>query len=158
MPWELTACILTLARFCGQKNELEVAQRWYADSALEDLLGVPFSQINDTRLYRGLDVLHAHKDELYALLQQRYQSWFGVQFEFLLYDLTSTYFEVQAHSNASWCLVGRRPVHSSRSKAAIAYVETPGTGLFLPFLEFGSLAGGDRPIQEGFDQRPRSAG
>lgn len=100
VPWELTACILTLARFCGQKSELEVAQRWYADSALEDLLGVPFSQINDARLYRGLDVLHAHKDKLCAHLHQRYQSWFGVQFEFLLYDVTSTYFEGQAESNA----------------------------------------------------------
>jgi transposase len=97
--WELTACILTLARFCGQKSELEVAERWYAESALEDLLGVPFSQINDARLYRGLDVLHAHKDQLCAHLQQRYQSWFGVQFEFLLYDVTSTYFEGQAKGN-----------------------------------------------------------
>jgi hypothetical protein len=43
VPWELTACILTVARFCGQRSELEVAERWYADSALEDLLGVPFS-------------------------------------------------------------------------------------------------------------------
>lgn len=99
VPWELTACILTLARFCGQKSELEVAQRWYADSALEDLLGVPFSQINDARLYRGLDVLHAHKDKLCAHLHERYQSWFGVQFEFLLYDVTSTYFEGQAEGN-----------------------------------------------------------
>jgi transposase len=99
VPWELTACILTLARFCGQKSELEVAQRWYADSALEDLLGVPVSQINDARLYRGLDVLHACKDQLCAHLHRRYQSWFGVQFEFLLYDVTSTYFEGQAESN-----------------------------------------------------------
>ena len=100
VPWELTACILTLARFCGQKSELEVAERWYADSALEDLLGVPFCQINEARLYRGLDVLHAHKDQLCAHLQARYQSWFGVQFEFLLYDVTSTYFEGQAQGNA----------------------------------------------------------
>jgi transposase len=99
VPWELTACILTLARFCGQKSELEVAERWYADSALEDLLGVPFGQINDARLYRGLDVLHAHKEQLCAHLLQRYQSWFGVQFEFLLYDVTSTYFEGQAQRN-----------------------------------------------------------
>ena len=99
VPWELTACILTLAQFCGQKSELEVAQRWYGDSALEDLLGVPFSRINDARLYRGLDVLHAHKDKLCAHLHQRYQSWFGVQFEFLLYDVTSTYFEGQAEGN-----------------------------------------------------------
>ncbi len=99
VPWELTACILTLARFCGQKSELEVAQRWYADSALEDLLGVPFGQVNDARLYRGLDVLHTHKDQLCQHLLKRYQSWFGVQFEFLLYDVTSTYFEGQAQAN-----------------------------------------------------------
>jgi len=99
VPWELTACILTLARFCGQRSELEVAERWYADSALEDLLGVPVGQINDARLYRGLDVLHGHKEQLCAHLLKRYQSWFGVQFEFLLYDVTSTYFEGQAHRN-----------------------------------------------------------
>lgn len=99
VPWELTACILTVARFCGQRSELEVAERWYADSALEDLLGVPFSQINDARLYRGLDVLHAHKDQLCTHLLKRYQDWFGVEFEFLLYDVTSTYFEGQALSN-----------------------------------------------------------
>lgn len=99
VPWELTACILTIARFCGQKSELEVAERWYADSALEDLLGVAFGQINESRLYRGLDVLHEHKDKLCQHLHQRYQSWFGVEFEFLLYDVTSTYFEGQALGN-----------------------------------------------------------
>ena len=100
VPWELTACILTIARFCDQKSELEIAQRWYADSALEDLLGVPFAQVNESRLYRGLDVLHEHKDRLCQHLHQRYQSWFGVEFEFLLYDVTSTYFEGQALGNA----------------------------------------------------------
>lgn len=64
VPWELTACILTLARFCGQRSELEVAERWYADSVLEDLLGVSWSQVNEARLYRGLDVLHEHKERL----------------------------------------------------------------------------------------------
>ena len=99
VPWELTASILTVARFCGQRSELEVAERWYADSALEDLLGVPFSQVNDARLYRGLDVLHAHKEQLCQHLLKRYQDWFGVEFEFLLYDVTSTYFEGQALAN-----------------------------------------------------------
>ncbi len=99
VPWELTACILTVARFCGQRSELEVAERWYADSALEDLLGVPVGQINDARLYRGLDVLLAHKDKLCTHLLKRYRDWFGVEFEFLLYDVTSTYFEGQALDN-----------------------------------------------------------
>lgn len=99
VPWELVACILTVARFCGQRSELEVAERWYADSALEDLLGVSWKRINDARLYRGLDVLHQQKEELCAHLLERYQSWFGVGFEFLLYDVTSTYFEGQAAGN-----------------------------------------------------------
>jgi transposase len=99
VPWDLTACILTLARFCGQRSELEVAERWYAQSVLEDLLGVPLSQVNEARLYRGLDVLHEHKERLCQHLLKRYQDWFGVQFEFLLYDVTSTYFEGQALDN-----------------------------------------------------------
>ena len=97
--WELTACILTLARFCGQRSELEVAERWYADSVLEDLLGVSLSQVNEARLYRGLDVLQEHKEELCQHLLKKYRDWFGVQFEFLLYDVTSTYFEGQALGN-----------------------------------------------------------
>jgi len=99
VPWELTACILTLARFCGQRSELEVAERWYADSVLEDLLGVPLSQVNEARLYRGLDVLQEHQERLGKHLLEKYRDWFGVQFEFLLYDVTSTYFEGQALGN-----------------------------------------------------------
>ena len=99
VPWDLTACILSLARFCGQRSELEVAERWYADSVLEDLLGVALSQVNEARLYRGLDVLQEHKERLCQHLHQKYQDWFGVQFEFLLYDVTSTYFEGQALGN-----------------------------------------------------------
>jgi len=99
VPWDMTACILTLARFCGQRSELEVAERWYADSVLEDLLGVSLSQVNETRLYRGLDVLQGHKEQLCQHLLAKYRDWFGVQFEFLLYDVTSTYFEGQALGN-----------------------------------------------------------
>jgi transposase len=99
VPWELTACILTLARFCGQRSELEVAERWYAQSVLEDLLGVSLSQVNEARLYRGLDVVQEHKERLCKHLLEKYRDWFGVHFEFLLYDVTSTYFEGQALGN-----------------------------------------------------------
>lgn len=125
VSWELTACILTLGRLCGQKSELELAQRWYADSALEDLLGVPAAQINDARLYRGLDVLHAHKDQLCAHLQARYQSWFGVEFEFLLYDVTSTYFEGQARANAKAARGYSRDQRPDCKQVNIGLVVTP---------------------------------
>jgi len=99
VPWERIACLLTVARFCAQKSELGVAERWYQRTALEDLLGVPWQEINEDRLYRGLDQLHTHKEQLTEHLLKRYQSWFGVGFEFLLYDVTSTFFEGQALGN-----------------------------------------------------------
>ena len=125
VSWELIACILTVARFCGNKSELEVAERWYADSALEDLLGVPFSQINDARLYRGLDVLHQHKDRICQHLLERYQSWFGVEFEFLLYDVTSTYFEGKAEGNPKAQRGYSRDQRSDCKQVNIGLVVTP---------------------------------
>ncbi len=125
VPWELTACVLTLARFCGQRSELEVAERWYADSALEDLLGVPFGSINDARLYRGLDVLHAHKEKLCTHLLERYRSWFGVEFEFLLYDVTSTYFEGQALRNKKAARGYSRDQRPDCQQVNIGLVVTP---------------------------------
>jgi transposase len=125
VPWELTACILTIARFCGQRSELEVAERWYADSALEDLLGVPFPQINQSRLYRGLDVLHEHKDKLCQHLHARYQSWFGIEFEFLLYDVTSTYFEGQCPKNEKAARGYSRDQRPDCKQVNIGLVVTP---------------------------------
>jgi transposase len=97
--WDLISCVLTLGRFCAQPSELSVAERWYEDTALEDLLGVPLDKINETRLYRGLDVLLGSKDTLCQHLLERYRDWFGVGMEFLLYDVTSTYFEGLALRN-----------------------------------------------------------
>jgi transposase len=88
-----------VARFCAQESELGVAERWYQRTALEDLLGVSWDKVNEDRLYRGLDVLHGQKEKLSAHLLERYQSWFGVGFEFLLYDVTSTFFEGQVAAN-----------------------------------------------------------
>jgi transposase len=125
VPWDLTACILAIARFCDQKSELEVAERWYADSALEDLLGVAFPQVNEARLYRGLDVLHEHKDRLCQHLHERYQSWFGIEFEFLLYDVTSTYFEGQALGNAKAARGYSRDQRPDCKQVNIGLVVTP---------------------------------
>jgi Transposase DDE domain len=97
--WDVLACVLALGRFCAQPSELSLAERWYDDTALEDLLGVPLEKINDTRLYRGLDALLPHKEVLCQHLLAQYRDWFGVRFEFLLYDVTSTYFEGLARRN-----------------------------------------------------------
>jgi transposase len=147
VPWDLTACILTLARFCGQKSELEVAERWYADSALEDLLGVPCSRVNEARLYRGLDVLHAQKDQLGQHLLQRYQSWFGVEFEFLLYDVTSTYFEGQAKGNTKAARGYSRDHRPDCKQVNIGLVVTP-EGLPIGYEVFAGNTADVRTVED----------
>lgn len=140
VEWEQVACLLTLARFSAHKSELEVAERWYADSALEDLLGVPWQRVNDTRLYRGLDVLHAHKEALCAHLMERYRSWFGVRSEFLLYDVTSTFFEGQAMRNNKAARGYSRDKRPDCKQVCIGLVVTP-EGLPLAYEVFiGNLA------------------
>jgi transposase len=99
IPWSVMASILVLARFCAPSSELQIAESWYDKTALDDLLGVPCDKINDDRLYRALDALLPHKDALCKHLQQRYGELFGSTFDFLFYDITSTYFEGTANGN-----------------------------------------------------------
>ena len=135
VPWETVACLLTVARFCGQLSELGVAERWFQRTALDELLGVNWAQINDDRLYRGLDALHAHKEALTRHLLARYQSWFGVRFEFLLYDVTSTYFEGEAERNPQAQRGYSRDQRPGNKQVCIGLVCTP-AGLPLSFEVF----------------------
>jgi len=100
IPWSVMASILVLARFCAPSSELQIAESWYDKTALDDLLGVRGDKVNDDRLYRALDALLPHKDELCRHLQRRYGELFGCTFDFLFYDITSTYFEGVTEGNA----------------------------------------------------------
>jgi transposase len=62
---------------------------------MDELLGVDFAAADKDRLYRCLDRLVAHKDELFKFLVNRWKTLFDARFDVLLYDLTSTYFEGQ---------------------------------------------------------------
>lgn len=99
IPWKNMFCITTLARFCQPSSELAIAEGWYEKTALEDILGIPVEKIDDNRLYRTLDKLLPHKDKISKHLQERYAEWFGADFDFLFYDITSAYFEGQCPKN-----------------------------------------------------------
>jgi transposase len=60
---------------------------------MADLLGGDYRLAADDTLYRCLDQLLEHKSALFSHLQQRWKDLFAAQFDVLLYDLTSTYFE-----------------------------------------------------------------
>ena len=99
VSWSTMAAILTIARLCEPSSELHIAEDWYRRTALEDLLGVPVDQINDDRLYRALDQLLPHKAAIEQHLKQRLGELFALDYDLLLYDVTSTYFEGQALGN-----------------------------------------------------------
>jgi transposase len=99
VPWSRVAAVLAINRLCAPGSELAIEARWYPRTALDDLLGIPDGTLNDTRLYRCLDRLLAHKVALERHLRQRYGELFQAEFEVLLYDLTSSYVEGAAATN-----------------------------------------------------------
>jgi hypothetical protein len=99
IPWSIMAAVLVLVRFCAPSSELQIAASWYDKTALDDLLGVRSDKVMEDRLYRALDALLPHKDELCRHLQRRYGELFGCTFDFMFYDITSTYFEGRAKAN-----------------------------------------------------------
>ena len=94
--WEKVLRVLTLYRLLCPGSEWRLHRHWFGTTALADLLGGDERLAQDDTLYRGLDGLLEHKDALFAHLRSRWSDLFGVKFDVLLYDLTSTYFECDA--------------------------------------------------------------
>jgi hypothetical protein len=99
VPWATMAAVLVLARLCEPSSELHIAEDWYRRTALEDLLALPAAGVNEDRCYRALDRLLPHKTALEQHLVARLGELFALDYDLLLYDVTSTYFEGQARQN-----------------------------------------------------------
>ena len=97
--WEQVAAILTIGRFCKPSSALHIADRWYRRTDLEDLLGVGVKQVHHRRLYAGLDQLLAHKEAIEKHLEERLGDLLDLDYELLLDDVTSTYFEGECKAN-----------------------------------------------------------
>lgn len=93
VPWEKVIQLLAVNRLCGPGSEFAVHRSWFLRSAMDELLECDFAVAEKDRLYRCLDRLLAHKDELFQHLQRKWKTLFDASFDVLLYDLTSTYFE-----------------------------------------------------------------
>jgi transposase len=99
VPWTLASMVLVLLRWYDPSSELRMAEHLYEQSALSDLLGIPAAKINEDRLYRTLDKLLPHKRSLEGFLKDRLGTLFSIEYDLLLYDVTSTYFEGLAAGN-----------------------------------------------------------
>jgi hypothetical protein len=117
--------LLTCYRLIQPGSEWHLHRQWYGDSAMGDLLGEEGEAVPYQNLYRCLDKLLGHKEGMFSFLQQRWQDMFNADFDVLLYDLTSTYFENDPPGT------GKRRYGYSRDKrfdcvqVVIALVVTP---------------------------------
>lgn len=91
--WYHVLVVLCAYRLIAPGSEWRLHREWFARSAMADLLDEDYALAAKDTLYRALDRLLAHKEELFNFLKDRWQDLFGVTFDVLLYDLTSTYFE-----------------------------------------------------------------
>jgi len=97
-PADIVA-IEVINRLCAPCSEFALAEHWYAATALEDLLGVADAEVTKDRLYRTLDGLRKAQEAIEDDVQKQLQTLFDLDYDLLLYDLTSTYFEGLAEAN-----------------------------------------------------------
>jgi len=127
-PWDQILQVLATYRLIAPGSEWRLHREWFGNSAMADLLGADFGLAEEHKLYACHDLLLAHKEALFSHLVGRWRDLFNADFDVLLYDLTSTYFEV----NASDLPEGTKRRHGySRDKrpdcpqVVIALVVTP---------------------------------
>ena len=94
--WDHVLQVLATYRLIEPGSEWRLHREWFGNSAMADLLGSDFGLAEAHKLYACHNLLLAHKDALFSHLTQRWRDLFNVSFDVLLYDLTSTYFEINA--------------------------------------------------------------
>jgi DDE family transposase len=99
VAWEKVLRLLVVNQLLDAGSEFHVHRHWYLSTAMDALLETDFAVAEKDRLYRCLDRLLEHKADLFAHLQQKWADLFRADFEVLLYDLTSTYFEGEMEEN-----------------------------------------------------------
>lgn len=114
-------------RLLDPGSEWRLHREWFKNSAMGDLLGEDDSLAAKNTLYRCLDKLCKHKQELFSFLKTQWTLLFNTSYDVLLYDLTSTYFECDPPETSE----GLRRFGYSRDKrpdcvqVVIALIVTP---------------------------------
>lgn len=99
IPWWAMAVVSIICRLCNPSSELHIAEHYYEKTALPELMGITKEKVYDQRLYRTLDALLPQKEALEIFLKKRLGELFSLDYDLLLYDVTSTYFEGKALDN-----------------------------------------------------------
>ena len=132
VAWAQVLELLVVNRLIDPGSEFRVHRQWFDQSAMDVLLGQDFQVAEKDRLYRCLDRVLRHKQDLFVHLQQRWKDLFQAEFDLLLYDLTSTYVEGAAEQNPKAKYGYSRDGKPNCKQVVIALVMTP-TGLPMAY-------------------------
>jgi transposase len=99
VSWEKVLQLQVVNCLLDPGSDFRLHRQWYVDTAMDELLETDFAVAAKDRLYRCLDRVLPHKQELFVWLKQKWTDLFHSDFEVLLYDLTSTYFEGEMEQN-----------------------------------------------------------
>ena len=99
VSWEKVLQLQVVNCLLDPGSDYRLHRQWYVDTAMDELLETDFAVAAKDRLYRCLDRVLPHKQELFVWLKQKWADLFHSDFEVLLYDLTSTYFEGEMEQN-----------------------------------------------------------
>ena len=125
VSWEKVLRLLVVNRLLDPGSEFRLHRQWFVDSAMDELLETDFAVAEKDRLYRCLDRVLKHKQELFVWLKQKWADLFHADFEVLLYDLTSTYFEGEMEQNPKAKRGYSRDKRPDCLQLVIALVVTP---------------------------------
>ncbi len=132
VAWPQVLELLVVNRLIEPGSEFRVHRHWFDHSAMDVLLGQDFAVAEKDRLYRCLDRVLKHRQELFVHLQQRWKDLFDAEFDLLLYDLTSTYVEGEAEQNPKARYGYSRDKRPDCKQVVIALIVTP-AGLPLAY-------------------------
>jgi len=125
VSWEKVLRLLVVNRLLEPGSEFRVHRHWFVESAMDALLETDFAVADKDRLYRCLDRVLEHKQDLFIWLKQKWAELFHADFEVLLYDLTSTYFEGEMEENPKAKRGYSRDSRPDCLQVVIALIVTP---------------------------------
>jgi len=125
ISWAKVLKLLVVNRLIHPGSEFCIHRQWFDKTAMDELLRTDYRIASKDRLYRCLDRILEHKEDLCKHLKSRWQDMFGIEFDVLLYDLTSTYFEGLCEQNPKARFGYSRDKCSDCRQVVIALIVTP---------------------------------
>ena len=123
--WRNVLKTLVAYQLISPGSEWRLHRHWFETSAMGDLLCEDIALVQPSTLYRCLDKLALHKQALFSYLQERWKDMFDADFDVLLYDLTSTYFESDPPEDGKRKFGYSRDKRSDCVQVVIALIVTP---------------------------------